>query len=579
MFIMKTMFISLFFAVLLMLCLTSSTMVAKVADTVRVYAYPSTWPTGSLDDVINSDTVAGGYVKPNTVFLLEPTGNVDTVYYVTAAITVKGSVTVIGKINPKTGHPPVLAPYINTDNTSIGDFFEPQGDDTLTLKGLYFLGTRQDGQSNTGRFITPSGDNNVFIFDRCVLDNITGPQHTPNLFDTWAHAHCSFYITNSEFRNNQDDAIGNPGLAWIEVSDPLGIPCDTAYFRNNTFFFTGGLVLGGGGYACNKLDFQHNTIFMSTQQGVFQLYHLTNATITNNVFYSVGSASQPVSWGWNPGSWFTGAIVLDTLPTALLGAPLNLTEAGRHITITNNAYFWSSAIQNEWSKLSLHPQQLVNARYDMLTNKTTWPNINVANNDSTDPGFNATLVTKATANMITLIDTAFGGTASGSAGGYRPYVYTMAAPTDRITWTNVPSDWATTQGYPVPENLRYSSTTLKNAGTDGKALGDLNWFPEQGGTGVSQTPNSLPGKFELSQNYPNPFNPSTKISYTLATKGMTRLSVYDILGREVAVLVNEVQIAGSHDVTFTANNLGSGVYFYKLMNSGTVTSMKMILMK
>ncbi len=574
---MKKIFISLFFSVSLLLSL-AATMIAGVPDTVRIYAHPSTWPTGSFDDVINSDTIAGGYVKPNTVFLLQQTGGIDTVYYVSAPITVKGNVTVIGKINPATGHPPVLAPNINQDNSSIGDYFEPQGNDTLTLKGLYFIGTRSDGAANTGRFVTPSGDSNVFVFDHCIIENITGPQHTPNLIDTWAHAHCSFYITNCEFRNNQDDAVGNPGLAWIEVSDPLGIPCDTAYFRNNTFFFTGGLVLGGGGYACNKLDFQHNTIFMSTQQGVFELYHLTNAVITNNVFYSVGSASQPVSWGWTPGNWFTGAIVLDTLTAALKGAPLNLTEAGRHITITNNAYFWSVAIQNVWSTLSLSPQQFIGARAGILTDKTTWPNVNVANNDSVDPGFNSTLVATSIANMITLVDTAYGGTASGSAGGYRPYVYPLAAPTDRITWTNVASNWASTQGYPVPENLRYSSTTLQTAGTDGKALGDLNWFPEQV-TGVSRTPNSLPGKFELCQNYPNPFNPSTKISYTLEIKGITRLSVFDILGREVAVLVNEVQNAGSHDVTFTANNLSSGVYFYKLMSSETTTTMKMLLMK
>jgi hypothetical protein len=154
----------------------------------------------------------------------------------------------------------------------------------------------------------------------------------------------------------------------------------------------------------------------------------------------------------------------------------------------------------------------------------------------------------------------------------------MAPPTSKITWTNVASNWAATQGYPVPENLRYSSTTMKSAGTDGKALGDLNWFPEQI-TAVSEQPNTLPTKFELSQNYPNPFNPSTKISYTLVTKGMTRLSVFDILGREVAVLVNEVQNAGSHEVTFTANNLSSGVYLCKLMNSGNMTTKKMVLMK
>lgn len=554
-------------------------MTAKVPDTVRVSAYPPTWPAGSLDNVINSDTVAGGYVKPNTVFLLAPTGTVDTIYYVLSPITVKGNVTVIGRINPTTGHPPVLAPYINPDNTSIGDFFEPQGDDTLTLKGLYFLGTRQDGASNTGRFVTPSGDSNVFIFDHCILENITGPQHTPNLFDTWAHAHCSFYITNSEFRNNQDDAVGNPGLAWIEVSDPLGIPCDTAYFRNNTFFFNGGLVLGGGGYACNKLDFQHNTIFMSTQQGVFELYHLTNAVITNNVFYSVGSASQPISWGWTPGNWFTGAIVLDTLTTALKGPPLNLTEAGRHITITNNAYFWPGAIQNEWTKLSQSPQQLIGARAGILTDKTTWPNVNVANNDSVDPGFNSTLVATSIANMITLVDTAYGGTASGSAGGYRPYVYPMAPPTDRSSWTNVASNWASTQGYPVPENLRYSSTTLKSAGTDGKALGDLNWFPEQM-TAVSQkTTSVVPMQFTLSQNYPNPFNPTTTIEYSIPQNSFVNLKVYNVLGQEVASLVNQEQKASNYTVSFDASQLASGIYFYKIQAGNFSLTKKMLLLK
>jgi hypothetical protein len=89
----------------------------------------------------------------------------------------------------------------------------------------------------------------------------------------------------------------------------------------------------------------------------------------------------------------------------------------------------------------------------------------------------------------------------------------------------------------------------------------------------------VPLKFGLNQNYPNPFNPSTQISYTLAAKGLARLSVYDILGREVAVLVNEVQNAGSHDVTFNAKNLSSGIYFYKLVSSGTMNTMKMLLLK
>jgi hypothetical protein len=574
---MKQMFISVFLSVLLLLSLSSS-MMATAPDTVRVWANPLNWPAGSLNDVINSDTITGRYVKPNTVFVLQNVGQKDSVFFVTAPITVKGSVTIIGKINPVTGKPPLVAPYINTDNSSIEDYFEPQGNDTLTLKGLYFIGTRPDGASNTGRFVYPTGDNNTFIFDHCILENIVGPQHTPNLFDTWAHAHCSFHITNCEFRNNQHDAVGNPGFAWVECSDATAIPCDTAYFHNNTFFMCGGLILGGGGYAPLKLDFQHNTIFMSTQQGVFQLYYLHNAVITNNVFFSAGSTSQPTSWGNAPGSgkWFSGLITLDSLKDVLKTGPLGLTEAGRHVTITNNAYCWPSAITAKWTQYSCETLPLVSARPGMLTDKTSWPYINVASNDSVDPGFDGALVSTAIAKMVPLIDSAF---VPYSANGYRPYIYPMAKPTDTVAWGSVPANWATTKGYPVVENLRYSSTTLAAAGTDGKALGDLNWFPEQGSTAVSQTPSSVPGKFELSQNYPNPFNPSTKISYTLAAKGMTRLSVFDLLGREVAVLVNEVQNAGSHDVTFIPNNLSSGVYFYKLMNSGTVTSMKMVLMK
>jgi hypothetical protein len=101
-----------------------------------VWANPLNWPAGSLNDVINSDTITGGYVKPNTVFLLQNNGVSDSVFFVTAPITVKGSVTVIGKTNPVTGKPPVVAPYVNTDNSSIGDYFEPQGNDTLTLLAL-----------------------------------------------------------------------------------------------------------------------------------------------------------------------------------------------------------------------------------------------------------------------------------------------------------------------------------------------------------------------------------------------------------------------------------------------------------
>ncbi|MBZ0200497.1 MAG: T9SS type A sorting domain-containing protein [Ignavibacteriaceae bacterium] len=83
----------------------------------------------------------------------------------------------------------------------------------------------------------------------------------------------------------------------------------------------------------------------------------------------------------------------------------------------------------------------------------------------------------------------------------------------------------------------------------------------------------LPNNFGLNQNYPNPFNPSTTISYSIAQTSPVTLKIYDVTGREIAVLVNEVKQPGRYDVSFDASTLSSGVYFYKL-NAGSFSSVK-----
>lgn len=90
---------------------------------------------------------------------------------------------------------------------------------------------------------------------------------------------------------------------------------------------------------------------------------------------------------------------------------------------------------------------------------------------------------------------------------------------------------------------------------------------------------SVPDKYALSQNYPNPFNSQTKISYALSLPGKVDLRVYDILGNEVAVLVNEEQSAGVYTVDFSADRLASGMYVYALIVGEFRAVKRMVLMK
>jgi hypothetical protein len=127
------------------------------------------------------------------------------------------------------------------------------------------------------------------------------------------------------------------------------------------------------------------------------------------------------------------------------------------------------------------------------------------------------------------------------------------------------------------------SYSFTDKSANGKILYRLKQIDRDGKFEYSQTIEvtavTAPKEFALEQNYPNPFNPTTVISYQLPVSGNVSLKIFDILGKEVAVLVNEVKEAGSYSAQFDGTKLSSGLYFYKLTTNQFSSIRKMLLLK
>jgi hypothetical protein len=89
----------------------------------------------------------------------------------------------------------------------------------------------------------------------------------------------------------------------------------------------------------------------------------------------------------------------------------------------------------------------------------------------------------------------------------------------------------------------------------------------------------MPSTFGLDQNFPNPFNPTTNIRYSIVKTSQVTLKVFDLLGRQVRTLVHNMQAPGQYAVTFNAQDLASGVYFYRLQSGDMSITKKLVLMK
>jgi hypothetical protein len=155
------------------------------------------------------------------------------------------------------------------------------------------------------------------------------------------------------------------------------------------------------------------------------------------------------------------------------------------------------------------------------------------------------------------------------------YVYCISGKGDSLIFNKQFSDWLYTVNV-IPSIDGNNSYDILAGTRDG------NVACFSGGTDFvtnTENPIEIPENYYLSQNFPNPFNPTTNIGFKITTAGLVSLKVYDILGREVTVLVNEYKQPGVFKVDFNASSLASGIYFYTLTAADFVSTKKMVLLK
>ena len=560
---MKSVFTTLLVTSVAVLMLCFFPMRSYAQDTLEVPNQSGGQPV-FLNNAILGDTLSNGQpVNPNRVYRLAR----GLVYYHNASIPLRRNVVILANATPAATKPPVIAPAIlqngQTAPAPLFQFFK-----NATLKNLYITRIRPD---TVGSFldysqaIVLSADSTRLIVQGCVFDGWGGGMlEKDGVFN-------KIYISDCVIRNGF-----NGGGSWFGGNVFLSVasPGDTVVMVNNTEFNCGSYLFVPNRHITTYERVEHNTVFTTHVNPLYAPY-LTNCVIRDNIFWgtlAMGQSQAEITGGWFDWSGAPSSTVsIDTLPTTMK-TQYGITEASRGVVVTNNVYFWPQAFYDAWHNVykdTLTPPVWMNTRTaGMFADAVNYPNLWDASNQNVDPGFNATMVNTLVPALLEYCRTNRGNTTGPRQHFYNPGGGSLF----NVAW-------------PLPENLAYSNVALQTAGHDGFPVGDLNWFPAAKAAWLLTDVNSngngaLPEKFGLSQNYPNPFNPSTNIEFSLPRSAKVSLVVYDLLGRQVATLINgEIRGAGKHEVTFSAAGVATGIYFYRLTADTYTATMKMLVLK
>ncbi|MFA7360925.1 MAG: T9SS type A sorting domain-containing protein [Candidatus Kapaibacterium sp.] len=355
----------------------------------------------------------------------------------------------------------------------------------------------------------------------------------------------------------------NKGVTWSDVTG--NIPATALLY--NIFAWDANTALTtasptAGNYIYKTSNGGANWTQVNFQTGGFgNALWMTDA----NTAYQVG---DPVGGNWtflkstNGGdNWSTWA----TVPTTAAGWNNSLMILGNNVWMGTNANYlmYSSNLGANWSQQTT---TFTNQYAVWFNSATVGLAAYTALNVTTNSGTNWSALASPLATSV--------GGITGTGNEW------WVAPQSTAIYysSNNGTVWST--AYTAPDGL-YRHITKARTGNTIWAVRSNGKISRYGTpiTGITVVGSEIPSSYAVSQNFPNPFNPTTKINFALPKSGLVTMKVYDILGKEVATLVNEVKNAGSYTVDFNASNLTSGMYFYKVSVNGFSEVKKMMLIK
>jgi hypothetical protein len=523
-----------------------------------------------LNDFILGDTLANGQRRDlNVVYVLTRGG----LYLVNAIIETQSWQLRITANDSTTTRRPVIF----LDNTASG---RPPGNfvnlrSHLSLKNVIVSGYNElipaylSGLQ--GGLIATAAQGLNIVVDSCILKSVNG-----NLIRTDQAPHL-VKITNCIFADM--GYLGRSNLGAGKGIDLRSGSCDTLIMMHNTFVNWQDRIIRHFASTLNidYMRFEHNTLVNGmSYHGFLSLGRVgRRMIIRNNLLvdaFALGNDTDAVRQ-----AEFTDSGELDQwgFPrmTWVLANPNDTTSWA----IQNNFYHISSAGQSFWDSASILP---IVANPPLTAGSPLTYKINSRiGADSLTAFQNASVTLPNIPNlMVNFMKWYRRPAASGGSGK-----------------TKVTTNWAAQydfdrRGYAYWRdtlNCAYpTGNPLYTGGTFGYPVGDLNWFPTRysqwladPNTDVNDPFNDLPTSFTLDQNYPNPFNPVTNISYSVPAQARVTIEVFDVLGRKVATVIDEVKEAGTYATSFDGAGISSGVYFYRLSAATQVLTRKMMVLK